>query len=129
MKYILTVTSSISTISELLKRVERLEAHCFSQNKKINNSDDSLSLPPFQWTASKANLIELIYALQSAGVFNNGLIGIKKIAETFEKLFQIDLGNYYHVFNEMRLRKKNRTTLLDHLKEKIIQKMDTMDEK
>jgi RteC protein len=129
MKYVLTVTSSISTISELLKRIERLEAYCFDENNKINKSDESLSLPPFQWTASKANLIELIYALQSAGVFNNGQIGIKRIAEVFENLFQIDLGNYYHVFNEMRLRKKNRTSLLDHLKEKIIQKMDTMDEK
>ena len=129
MKYILTVTNSNPTFSELLKRLDRLEAYCFSQNKKINLPDEPFSLSSFQWTASKANLIELIYALQSAGVFNNGQIGIKKIAKTFETLFQIDLGNYYHVFNEMRLRKKTRTTFLDHLKEKVIQKMDTMDEK
>ena len=41
----------------------------------------------------------------------------------------MDLGNYYNVFNEIRLRKKNRTSLLDHMREKIIQKMDALDER
>jgi hypothetical protein len=82
-----------------------------------------------QWTASKANLVELIYALQSGGVYNNGQSEIKEIAETFEQFFQVDLGNYYHVFNEIRLRKKNRTSFLDQLREKVLQKMDALDEK
>ena len=66
-----------------------------------------------QWTASKTALVELIYALQSGGVYNNGQMEIKEIAETFQHVFKVDLGNYYHVFNEIRLRKKNRTSLLD----------------
>jgi hypothetical protein len=82
-----------------------------------------------QWTASKASLVELIYALQSGGVYNNGQSEIKEIAETFEQFFQVDLGNYYHVFNEIRLRKKNRTSLLDQLREKVLQKMDALDER
>ncbi len=82
-----------------------------------------------QWTASKAGLVELIYALQSGGVYNNGQSEIKEIAETFEQFFQVDLGNYYHVFNEIRLRKKNRTSLLDELREKVLQKMDALDER
>ena len=82
-----------------------------------------------KWTGSRAGLVELIYALQSGGVYNNGQIGIKELADSFQHLFQVDLGNYYHVFNELRLRKKNRTVLLDHLRERVIRKMDTMDEK
>ena len=84
---------------------------------------------PLQWTASKAGLVELIYALQSGGVYNNGNAEIKEIADCFGKLFQIDLGNYYHTFNEIRLRKKSRTQLLDQLKEKVVKKMDEMDER
>jgi len=82
-----------------------------------------------RWTGSRAGLVELIYALQSGGVYNNGQIGIKELADSFQLLFKVDLGNYYHVFNELRLRKKNRTALLDHLRERVISKMDTMDDR
>jgi hypothetical protein len=82
-----------------------------------------------KWTGSRAGMVELIYALQSGGVYNNGNIGIKELANIFQDLFQIDLGNYYNVFNEIRLRKKNRTSLLDLLREKVLQKMDSLDEK
>lgn len=85
--------------------------------------------PALQWTGSRAGLVELIYALQSSGVYNHGQIGIGQLADSFQQLFNVDLGNYYHVFTELRLRKKSRTALLDHLKERVIQKMDTMDEK
>jgi len=106
---------------ELLKRIEDLELRF---PKK-----EASSLLLFQWTGSKAALTELIYALQSGGVLNNGLTPIKEIAENFEKIFQVELGNYYHCFNEIRLRKKNRTALLDHLREKVLQKMDGLDER
>ena len=86
-------------------------------------------LPNLQWTASRAGLVELIYALQSGGVYNQGQIGIRELADGFQQLFKVDLGNYYHVFNEIRLRKKNRTVLLDHLREQFILKMDKLDEK
>lgn len=82
-----------------------------------------------QWTASKAGMVELIYALQSAGVYNNGTAEIKEIAQLFEMVFQVDLGNYYHTFNEIRLRKKSRAQLLDQMKEKLVRKMDEMDER
>ena len=45
-------------------------------------SDNSL-----KWTASKTALTELIYALYSHGVFNNGNTDIKLIAKTFEEAF------------------------------------------
>jgi hypothetical protein len=105
----------------LLKRIEDLE-------KRFPKKEAASSLPSFQWTGSKAALTELIYALQSGGVLNHGPTPIKEIAEKMEKIFQVELGNYYHCFNEIRLRKKNRTALLDHLREKVLEKMDGMDE-
>jgi RteC protein len=81
------------------------------------------------WTASKAGLVEIIYAFQSGGVFNNGQAGIKEIAMIFEKFFGVELGNYYQVFNEIRLRKKGRAQLLDQLKKGLEGKMDELDER
>lgn len=56
-----------------------------------------------RWTASKVSVVELIYALYAGAVYNNGLAEIREIAETFGRLFQMDPGNYYNVFNEIRL--------------------------
>ena len=99
-------------------------------NKQVEISTHAdKDFPALQWTGSRAGLVELIYALQSSGVYNHGQIGIGQLADSFQQLFNVDLGNYYHVFTELRLRKKSRTALLDHLKERVIQKMDTMDEK
>jgi len=90
--------------------------------KKV--SDNSL-----KWTASKTALTELIYALYSHGVFNNGNTDIKLIAKTFEDAFNIELGDFYHTFMELKARKINRTKFLDSLCEALIKKMDEQDEK
>jgi len=90
--------------------------------KKV--SDNSL-----KWTASKTALTELIYALYSHGVFNNGNTDIKLIAKTFEDAFNIELGDFYHTFMELKARKINRTKFLDNLCEALIKKMDEQDEK
>ena len=87
-------------------------------------SDNSL-----KWTASKTALTELIYALYSHGVFNNGNTDIKLIAKTFEEAFNIELGDFYHTFMELKARKINRTKFLDSLCVALIKKMDEKDEK
>jgi hypothetical protein len=97
--------------------------------EKINPTAPKKNVAVLKWTASKAALVELVYALQSGGVYNNGAAGIKEIALAFGKLFQVDLGNYYHVFNEIRLRKKSRLQLLEQLKDTLTKKMDDLDER
>ena len=84
--------------------------------------------PELNWSDSKTDLIELIYALQSSGSINHGSIEVKQLAQKFENIFNIDLGNYYKTFQEIRIRKKGRTIFLDQLKEKLIQRMDESDE-
>jgi len=88
------------------------------------SSDTSLN-----WTASKTALTEMIYALYSQGAFNNGNTDIKLIAKAFEDTFNIDLGDFYHTFMELKARKMNRTKFLDSLCEALIKKMDEQDEK
>ena len=80
------------------------------------------------WTASKAALIELLYALQSSGVLNNGKAALNDVALFLEEVFSIKLGNYYRVFQEIRIRKKSRTQFLDEMKDRLIQRMDYTDE-
>ncbi|KAA9038707.1 tetracycline regulation of excision, RteC [Ginsengibacter hankyongi] len=96
--------------------------------RDLSGGQPSLSRAGVNWTGSKVSLVELLYALQSAGSCNNGTIDLKQLASHFEALFNIDLGNYYRVFQEMRIRKINRTTFLDQLKERLIQRMDETDE-
>ena len=80
------------------------------------------------WTGSKASLIELLYALQTTGVCNNGSIDVKQLALHFEKLFNIKLGNFYRTFQEIRIRKISRTSFLDQMKETLLHRMDECDE-
>ncbi len=88
----------------------------------------SREVSELNWSDSKTDLIELIYALQSRGSINHAAIEVKQLAEKFENIFNIDLGNYYKTFQEIRIRKKGRTIFLDQLKEKLIQRMDESDE-
>ena len=91
------------------------------QKVDTDTSDKASSL---KWTGTKAALIELIYALQSVDAVNNGKADIKQIADSFEHLFNISLGNYYRLFQEIRLLKSGRTNFLDDMREKLTQRLD-----
>ena len=80
-----------------------------------------------QWTESKVSLVEFIYALYAGKCFNNGNTNLKEIAVCCETLFDIEIGDFYRIFLEIRNRKKSRTQFLDKLKEKITQMMDELD--
>lgn len=85
---------------------------------------DQASNTPLTWTGQKTDLTELIYALHSIEVFNNGSANIKLIASTFEHSFNVKLGDYYRTFQEIRLRKRRQTPFLDHLREKALQRIN-----
>ena len=80
------------------------------------------------WTGSKVALIELLYALHTEGVFNNGASDLKDIAEYFENIFNIDLGQYHRAFLEIRMRKSEQTKFLNSLKEKLVKRMENTDD-
>ena len=89
-----------------------------------NNQEKSVDNLAINWTGSKASLTELIYALHSQGVLNNGNADIKLIVKMFERNFNIDLGDFYHTFMELKSRKINRTKFIDGLRDTLIKKMD-----
>lgn len=68
-----------------------------------------------KWSASKVALIELAYALHQSNCFNGGNIEFSEIMRSFEKTFDIDLGNYYKTVTEIKDRKNGRTKFLNML--------------
>jgi hypothetical protein len=101
-----------------------LEDQLNNNNQKRVSNNSSLN-----WTGSKTALTELIYALHSKGVFDNGNADIKVIAKTFELAFNINLSDFYHTYLELKSRKMNRTKFLDSLRDALICKMDEKEER
>jgi hypothetical protein len=75
------------------------------------------------WTSSKTDLIELIYALKVSGAINGGAVNIKELIEIASKLFNIEISNFYKTYSEIKNRGKERTkflnTLVSNLKAKL----------
>lgn len=103
-------------------QIEKLER----KTKKIQSP--SPLIKGLKWTGSKVELIELIYALHTGGVFNHGDSGLKEVTSFFETAFNINLGQFNRVFLEIRNRKLERTKFLNTLKNKLIIRMDEADE-
>ncbi len=79
------------------------------------------------WTASKTDLIELIYALQASGAIKSGTAGIKEMASACEDIFELNLGNVYRTFLEIRERKIDQTKFIDRLKATLLRRMEETD--
>ncbi|WP_037348612.1 RteC domain-containing protein [Sediminibacter sp. Hel_I_10] len=118
-----TIMAHDMVISYLQKEIKKLKI------KKKADQDYPLKAisSNLKWTSSKTDLIELIYALHSAGVFNNSVVELKKIASLFEQVFHIKLGNFYHTFVEIRARKSNPTKFLDELKQQLQNRLEDSD--
>lgn len=104
-------------------------------NKKVESiygtGDESFVVeepfPHLHWTGSKIALVELIYALQASGCINHGHAGIKDLKEIFEKVFEIELGDCYRLFLEIKIR-NHTTKFIDQLCESLNNKIETQNQ-
>lgn len=99
------------------------------ENRDTNYAFEKIDNFKMTWTDSKTHLIELIYALHSYGVYSYGKADIKEIADTFEKVFNINLGDYYRTYLEIRDRKSGNTKFLSLLQKALAKRMEDQDEK
>lgn len=106
---------------------ERLMDYLKSAIEKIEKPTSPPSPSALTWTGSKTDLIELIYALQAAGVFNKKDADVKEIATHFENVFNVSLGNYYRVFQEIRQRKTGQVNFMNQLKDVLIERIREAD--
>lgn len=98
------------------------------ENKDLGDKSQRKPNTKLIWTSSKVALTELIYALHSEGVFNNGAADLKDIAENFEHIFEIDLGQYRRTFLEIRARKNDKTKFITTLNDALLKRMENSDE-
>jgi len=81
-----------------------------------------------KWTGHKVYLVELLYALHSSGMVNNGQAGIRELAEALENVFNVDLKDYYRSWQEIKQRKIEPAKFLDYLKSVLLKRIEDSDE-
>ena len=106
-----------------------LNAELIKEVLTNNHQFDNSNIPKVKakWTGSKVALIELIYAFNTSKCINNGKSDLKRMTTYVENLFDIDLGDVYRTFIEIRNRKGSRVQCLDDLRNKLIARMDEVD--
>ena len=80
-----------------------------------------------QCTASLTDIVELGYALQKSGFFNNGNASIKDVMAFMADVLKVDLRNFYHLLFRLRER-KNPAKFLDQLKSSLLMHIEAMDD-
>ena len=93
----------------------------------VNNSCN-LHHPSLQsslnWTGSKIELVELVYALNQQKVFNGGNTDIREIATVIGKMFNIDIEeSIYRSYTDIKNRKTGHTKFLNSLTESLNNKI------
>lgn len=106
----------------LTNRLHELERR--EQRKRVKNGFMGKVL---RWTGTKRALVELIYALDACGCLNKGTVDIKEIVAYFEYVFDIDLGDFYHTYMELKAKTKDRTGFLSTLKDRLLMRMREQD--
>lgn len=103
---------------------EYLQKAIYNIDNPVFNADGGELKFANRWTDSIVALIELVYALHARGSINNGKGSIKQIMQDFERVFNIDTGNFHRTFQNMRIRKKDATPFLNALSEALKYKID-----
>jgi hypothetical protein len=91
------------------------ELNRLENNTPVETQIQRASKHQLKWTDSKVALIELIYALHSSGSLNKGVLDLKELTLALSGMLNIELGDVYRTWSEIKLR-KIPTRYLDTLK-------------
>ena len=110
---------------------DKLAEYYENKIEQINNSCNIKNLAiqsNLNWTASKIDLVELIYALQKSGAINGGNTDVKELATSFGKMLNIDIDDsVYRTYQDIKSRKSLRTKFLNTLSENLNHKLNEDD--
>src|SRR5690606_15642642 len=87
-------------VAQMLANIQ-LQDYLISQRKTLSITKENVTSNVLKWTGPKVGMIELIYALHTAGVFNNGVSDLREIAKGFGCAFDIDVGQFHRTFYEI----------------------------
>ncbi|RAR46464.1 RteC domain-containing protein [Flavobacterium lacus] len=109
-----------------MKRIKNQLLNKIEKKKTKKEKEDKSKL---QWTGSKVALVELIYALNAAGVVNNGKASLNETCQLMQTMFNTELGQFNRIYLEIKARKTERTKFLNTLQTNLITRMNQADEK
>jgi len=89
-----------------------LEKYLYSERDPRPLSEKLKDYPVLKWNGSKVDLVELIYVLAYAGNIEHESNELDMLVNSFEHLFDIDLGNHYRIFLDIRNREEPAKLLL-----------------
>ena len=113
--------------NDLLSVYLKSELSVLERKEYVTNKNISIPKGKYTWTDSKIALTEFIYAIHSVRSINCGNIDIKELASLMESFFNIDLGDYYRDYLQIKGR-QHPTKYLDSLKAALIKRMEEQDE-
>lgn len=118
-------------VSKLLAN-DMLTAHLnrlLAKTDKEEASAKSSGLPESKekWTDKKIYAAELVYAINAAESVSSGDCDIKTLALLFGRAFNVELGDVYRMFLEIRGRKGERAVYLKRLIDALNKRMDEAD--
>lgn len=125
-------TSALSYLNKALLLMDaqiklvkwKMKIGCSPQIKQERQKKDKI-----KWTGTIIELVEFGYASLESKSFNNGEIEIKELIDYLSTMFDFEVKDCYRVFVDIRHRNGDRTLYLDKLKDKLMQKMEKVDNK
>jgi hypothetical protein len=94
----------------LENRIEELEKNCSIIHPSVQQT--------INWTGTKIDLVEIIYALHHSKKINNGNADIKELAVFFGKIFNQEIEeNIYRWYIDIKSRKTGRSKFIQLLSE------------
>ena len=115
--------SFMTVWDDKVSRIRACEMLLAYLNSEISRLDKPYTPSELTWHGSKRGLVQLIYALVAKECFGDATI--KDLADFFQLHFNVDLGDYYGVYKEIKERVvKNRASFLSDLAEALLKRMD-----
>ncbi len=99
------------------------------ENPGNQNLTNSSLKSKIKWTGSVIELVELGYAMMAARSINDGYVDIKELMGYLCGMFDIEIKTYYHVYHSIKQRVGDRTIYLNKMKERLMNKMESDDNK
>lgn len=112
---------------------EQLVVYLSNVLAQLNSSQPGAGMPVLnelglRWAETKVSFVEFIYALYSVGAFYNtktqSKADVKDIAKFFELTLNINPGNIYRVFYDIRLRKKEPIPFIKKMDSELVSYID-----
>lgn len=117
-----TIIANDMFTSYLENKLDELNGKCKLNRTPIDNK--------FNWTGTKVDLTEMVYAFQATGSINNGNFDLKEFAIFLGTMFNVEIdSNLYGNYSDIKSRKVPKTRFLNTMSDKLMEKIYIEDSK